>query len=163
MELPNKYFEDFPIEFKKVSKKNVNFKHEFEYNGKTVSYTHLDLYKRQKLDKERTVLEMFDLHIARQTKLIGVSTTAVSIAKFTQTRKHTETFIWSQFRKKDYPLKNLKMSFINELEYYLKAEKKFKPHTVYKTIQRFRQMIKLAVGLDYLVKDPFLLLSLIHI
>ena len=100
---------------------------------------------------------MFDLHIARQTKLIGVSTTAVSIAKFTQTRKHTETFNWSQFRKKDYPLKNLKMSFISEFEYYLKAEKKFKPHTVYKTIQRFRQMIKLAVGLDYLVKDPFLL------
>lgn len=124
------------------------------------SFTAEDIYKKskgEKLDKERTVLEMFDLHIARQTKLIGVSTTAVSIAKFTQTRKHTETFIWSQFRKKDYPLKNLKMSFINEFEYYLKAEKKFKPHTVYKTIQRFRQMVKLAVGLDYLVKDPFLL------
>ena len=114
-------------------------------------------YKGEKLDKERTVLEMFDLHIARQTKLVGVSTTVVSIAKFTQTRKHTETFIWNEFRKKDYPLKSLKMSFINEFEYYLKAEKKFKPHTVYKTIQRFRQMIKLAVGLDYLVKDPFLL------
>ncbi|MBP7172539.1 MAG: site-specific integrase [Cloacibacterium sp.] len=124
------------------------------------SFTAEDIYKKskgEKLDKERTVLEMFDLHIARQTKLIGISTTVVSIAKFTQTRKHTETFIWSQFRKKDYPLKNLKMSFINEFEYYLKAEKKFKPHTVYKTIQRFRQMIKLAVGLDYLVKDPFLL------
>lgn len=100
---------------------------------------------------------IFNLHIARQEKLIGVSTTQVSVAKFHQTKQHLKTFIKWEFQKSDYLLKDLKMSFITEFEYYLKAEKKFEANTIHKTLQRFKQVIKLAVGMDYLAKDPFLL------
>jgi integrase/recombinase XerD len=51
----------------------------------------------------------------------------------------------------------MKMSFITEFEYYLKAEKKFEQNTIHKTLQRFKQVVKIAVGLDLLAKDPFLL------
>lgn len=44
----------------------------------------------------------------------------------------------------------MKMSFNTEFEYYLKAEKKFEQNTIHKTIQKLKQMLKVAVGLDFL-------------
>ncbi len=109
------------------------------------------------LNIDKSILDVFDLHIKKQENLIGIETTKVSVAKFYQTKKHITSFIWRQHKKKDYLLKDLKSSFITDFEYYLKAEKKFKPHTYYKTLQRFRQIIKIAVANDYIFKDPFLL------
>jgi integrase/recombinase XerD len=109
------------------------------------------------LNVDKSLMDIFDLHIKKQEKLIGIETTKVSVAKFYQTQKHLKAFIWDKFHKKDYLLKDLKPIFISDFEYYLKAEKQFKQHTIYKTIQRFRQMIKLAVANDYIFKDPFLL------
>jgi len=109
------------------------------------------------LNTDKSILDVFDLHIKKQEKLIGIETTKVSVAKFYQTKKHLTSFIWHQHKKKDYMLKDLKSSFITDFEYYLKAEKKFKPHTYYKTLQRFKQIIKIAVANDYIFKDPFLL------
>ncbi|RAR74229.1 site-specific recombinase XerD [Flavobacterium aciduliphilum] len=109
------------------------------------------------LNIDKSLMDIFDLHIKKQEKLIGIETTKVSVAKFYQTQKHLKIFIWDKFHKKDYLLKDLKPIFISDFEYYLKAEKQFKQHTIYKTIQRFRQMIKLAVANDYIFKDPFLL------
>ena len=102
-------------------------------------------YAGVKTNVERGIIEVFDLHISKQEKLIGISTTKVSVAKFYQTKKHLMSFIKFQFKRNDYLLKELKMNFILDFEYYLKVEKRFKQHTVYKTIQRFRQMVKLAV------------------
>ena len=49
------------------------------------------------------------------------------------------------------------MAFITEFEFYLKAEKLFMQNTIHKTIQRLKHIVRLAVGLDYLAKDPFML------
>lgn len=114
-------------------------------------------YKGETIKDDKSVMEIFNLHIAKQEKLIGISTTKVSVRKFYQTKTHVKNFIFWKFKKQDYLLKDLKMSFITEFEYYLKAEKKFEQNTIHKTLQRFRQMVKLAVGLDFLDKDPFLL------
>jgi len=54
-------------------------------------------------------------------------------------------------------LKDLKLNFLTDFEYYLKTEKSFKPNTVYKTAQRFRRVVRVAVAIDYIFKDPFLL------
>ncbi|MCQ4035753.1 site-specific integrase [Kaistella montana] len=114
-------------------------------------------YKGENIKDEKSILEIFNLHISKQERLIGISTTKVSVRKFYQTKAHVKNYIFWKFRKLDYLLKDMKMSFITEFEYYLKAEKKFEQNTIHKTLQRFRQMVKLAVGLDFLDKDPFLL------
>jgi site-specific recombinase XerD len=114
-------------------------------------------YKGENIKQDKSINEMFNLHISKQEKLIGISTTKVSIAKFYQTQTHVKSFIKHQYKKSDYLLKDMTMAFITEFEFYLKAEKQFKQNTVHKTIQRFKQIVKLAVGLDYLPKDPFLL------
>ena len=45
------------------------------------------------------------------------------------------------------PLKELKMSFINEYNYYLKTEKNFQMSTLNKAIQRLRKVVKFALGM----------------
>ena len=114
-------------------------------------------YKGENIKEDKSIMEIFNLHIAKQEKLIGISTTRVSVRKFYQTKTHVKNFIKWKFNKPDYLLNDMKMSFITELEYYLKAEKKFEQNTIHKTLQRFRQMVKIAVGLDFIAKDPFLL------
>ncbi|WP_317124607.1 site-specific integrase [Amniculibacterium aquaticum] len=114
-------------------------------------------YKGENIKEDKSIMEIFNLHIAKQEKLIGISTTRVSVRKFYQTKTHVKNFIKWKFNKSDYLLNDMKMSFITEFEYYLKAEKKFEQNTIHKTLQRFKQMVKLAVGLDFIAKDPFLL------
>ncbi len=114
-------------------------------------------YKGETIKDDKSIMEIFNLHISKQEKLIGISTTKVSVRKFYQTKAHVKNYIFWKFKKHDYLLKDMKMSFITEFEYYLKAEKQFEQNTIHKTLQRFRQMVKLAVGLDFLDKDPFLL------
>ncbi|WP_312750860.1 site-specific integrase [Epilithonimonas hominis] len=114
-------------------------------------------YKGENLKQDKTIMEMFSLHIAKQEKLIGISITAASVAKFYQTRNHVKSFVKHQFNRSDFLLREMTMAFITEFEYYLKAEKQFQQNTIHKTLQRFKQMVKIAVGLDFLDKDPFLL------
>lgn len=114
-------------------------------------------FKGENVKLDKSIKEMFHLHIAKQEKLIGISTTKVSVAKFYQTQAHVLSFIKKKYNRSDYLLKDMTMAFITEFEFYLKTEKKFMQNTIYKTLQRFRQIVKLSVALDYLPKDPFLL------
>lgn len=114
-------------------------------------------FKGENVKLDKSIKEMFHLHIAKQEKLIGISTTKVSVAKFYQTQAHVLSFIKKKYNKSDYLLKDMSMAFITEFEFYLKTEKRFMQNTIYKTLQRFRQIVKLSVALDYLPKDPFLL------
>ncbi len=114
-------------------------------------------FKGENVKLDKSIKEMFHLHITKQEKLIGISTTKVSVAKFYQTQAHVLSFIKKKYNRSDYLLKDMSMAFITEFEFYLKTEKRFMQNTIYKTLQRFRQIVKLSVALDFLPKDPFLL------
>lgn len=114
-------------------------------------------FKGENVKLDKSIKEMFHLHITKQEKLIGISTTKVSVAKFYQTQAHVLSFIKNKYNRSDYLLKDMTMAFITEFEFYLKTEKNFMQNTIYKPLQRFRQIVKLSVALDYLAKDPFLL------
>jgi len=114
-------------------------------------------YVGKPLLEEKTLLEALNYHNNRMKKLIGVETVLTSWKKYDQTQKHVLAYVWHKFKKRDILLKDLNLNFLNEFEYFLKTEKKFKQTTVNKTIQRFRKIIKMAIGMDYLQKDPFML------
>src|SRR5690606_2904828 len=71
--------------------------------------------------------------------------------------KHLKSFIKWKYKASDIKLSNLKGSFLDHYEYYLKTEKNFAQITLNKVIQRFRRSIKYAIAEDYLDKDPFML------
>jgi hypothetical protein len=106
---------------------------------------------------ERTLLDAFDYHINRMQQLVGIEVKQVSVEKYNQSLVHVKSFLKFKFNKRDYLLKDLKLNFVTEFEYYLKTEKKFLPNTVYKTLQRLRRVVRVSIGGEYLVKDPFIL------
>jgi site-specific recombinase XerD len=117
-----------------------------------------DIYNRflgKKSTSEKTIKDAFEYHTNRMQKLVGIDVKQVSVDKFSQTLEHVKTFLVFKFKKKDYLLKELNLNFINEFEYYLKTEKGFMPNTVYKTIQRVRRVVRVAIAADYIQKDPF--------
>ena len=119
-----------------------------------------DIYNQfvgKRTASERTLLDAFDYHINRMQKLVGIEVKQVSVQKYNQSLKHVKTFLKFKFNKRDYLLKDLKLNFLTEFDYYLRTEKKFMSNSVYKTVQRLRRVVRVAVGADYLVKDPFVL------
>jgi len=106
---------------------------------------------------EKTLLEAFDYHINRMQKLVGIDVKQVSVQKYFQSLAHVKSFLRFKYNKKDYLLKDLKLQFLHDFEYYLKTEKKFLPNSVYKTIQRLRRVVRVSIGAEYLIKDPFVL------
>lgn len=114
-------------------------------------------YRGVKPGERKTVLEIIQYHNARMKKLIGIETTFTSWEKYSQTQKHISDFLWFKYKKKDFLTKELNEKFLYDFEYYLQTEKEFKASTIYKSIQRFRKMIRLGISMNYLEKDPFTL------
>jgi len=123
-------------------------------------FTVEDIYKQYKGEtpkKEFGVIEVYNLHSDRISKLIGIEIKQVTYSKYLESGKHLKGFIRHKFKQKDIQLKALKSSFIANYEYYLKTEKKMQQSTLNKAIQRFRRVVKYAISEDYLDKDPFML------
>lgn len=114
-------------------------------------------YKGETQKEDKTLMDAFNYHNNRMRKLVGIEVSINSWERYHNTYNHINDFIWHKFRKKDFKLKDMTSNFITDFEYYLKTEKKFMPTTIYKSIQRFRRVIRVAVAMDYIIKDPFML------
>lgn len=116
-------------------------------------------YTGETQDEDKSLMDAFNYHNNRMKKLVGIETSINSWERYDNTHNHIKDFLWFKFRKKDFLLKEMTYNFITDFEYYLKTEKKFMPTTIFKSIQRFRRVIRVAVAQDYLAKDPFMLYS----
>ncbi|WP_335965756.1 site-specific integrase [Galbibacter sp. PAP.153] len=117
----------------------------------------LQKYLNKKIKKEDGVVSYFKKYLDKQEKLIGKDIQKATWNKFNYVCNHVVSFIYSKYRKKDYPLEKLNQQFLNDFEYYLKTAKSQKQVTINKSIQRFRKPIKIALSEGYLDKDPFML------
>ncbi|TJY34682.1 site-specific integrase [Pontimicrobium aquaticum] len=114
-------------------------------------------YKGEKIAKDHNTIEYFERYLKRLKTLVGIDIVESTWNKFYYVKNHVQSFIKWQYKTSDYPLKDLKLQFLNDFEYYLKTEKKQAQITINKSIQRFRKPIKVAVAEGYLDKDPFIL------
>ena len=114
-------------------------------------------FKGEDIKPSKTLIEVFNLHNARMEKLVGIEYTKSTFSKFTEAKQHIENFLFHKYKKRNIALEDISLKFLNDFDYYLKTEKKFKQITINKSIQRVRKIIKLAIAEGYLVTDPFLL------
>lgn len=114
-------------------------------------------YKGETQNEDKTLMDVFNYHNNKMKSLVGIECSINSWERYHNTHNHIKDFLWSKFKRKDMKLKDMQFSFITDFEYFLKVEKKFKPTTTYRSVGRFRKVIRVAVAMDYLVKDPFLL------
>lgn len=114
-------------------------------------------YKGEDIKPSKTLIETFDLHNSRMEKLIGIEYTKSTFSKFVEAKQHIIDFLFFKSKKKNILLEDITLKFLNDFDYYLKTEKKFKQITINKSIQRVRKIIKLAISEGFIVTDPFLL------
>ncbi|SMC81285.1 site-specific integrase [Moheibacter sediminis] len=114
-------------------------------------------YKGENIKAEKTLLEAFEIHNNKMEKLIGIEYAQLSWSRYNLTKNHIAEFLKLQLKKNDYLLKDLNENFLQEFEYFLKTEKKFQASTTFKSLQRTKKVVKMAVSMGFLDKDPFLL------
>jgi len=125
-----------------------------------IEFTVEDIFKHYlgKPSRQETYLiTYFNEFLQKKKKLIGIDIEHATWKKYYYACLQAQSFIKWKFKKKDIPLFNLKLNFLDDFEFYLKTEKNQRQVTVNKTIQRFRKPVKTAVGEGYLDKDPFVL------
>ncbi|MEZ7494434.1 site-specific integrase [Leeuwenhoekiella aequorea] len=117
----------------------------------------MDLYLGKNPKKQENVVSYFKAHLELQKHLIDKDIKQVTWNKFNYVCSDVEAFIKKNYNKRDVPLEQLDLQFLNDFDYFLKTQKNQKQVTINKAIQRFRKPIKEAVSKGYLDRDPFLL------
>ena len=117
----------------------------------------MDLYLGKNPKKQENVVSYFKGHLELQKHLIDKDIKQVTWNKFNYVCSDVEAFIKKNYNKRDIPLEQLDLQFLNDFDYFLKTQKNQKQVTINKAIQRFRKPIKEAVSKGYLDRDPFLL------
>lgn len=118
-----------------------------------------DIYSKFKGNtpkKELGVLEVYELFNSRIQKLIGRDLKKVTYMKYVESFVHLKSFIRAYFKANEIKLKDLKLNFLNEYEYFLKTQKRLEQSTINKAIQRFRKVIQFALEQEYIEKNPFI-------
>lgn len=121
-------------------------------------FTAEDVYKEFKGETVQAnlgVVEFYDQILLKKQKLIGKELKQPTWNKFFYISSHLKEFVKWKYNKKDFLLKNLTMNFIEEFEYFLKTEKDHKQITANKALQRFKSVIRTAVGEQLIDKNPF--------
>ena len=114
-------------------------------------------YLGESSKKDKSVLQLFQEHNDKVEKLVGKEYVLPTLWKFKQAKVLLKEFIKSHFNKSDYLFNDLDLKFIQDYEFYLKADKKLALATVNKTIQRFRKVVKIAISQNIINTDPFIL------
>lgn len=117
----------------------------------------INSYFQKDSKKEDSVISYLTRDLDKLKKLIGRDLKQSTWNKFSYAYDDVASFIRLHFCKKDIPLRELSLNFLEEFEYYLKTEKNNKQVTLNKTIQRFRKAIKKAISEGYIEKDPFMM------
>ena len=105
--------------------------------------------------KSRTIIEVWDEHIAKLKSLIGKETTYATYQKNNTARNHLRHFLVKFYKSHDVSLKALDHYMISEFGHYLKTHAGCNHNTANKFLQNLKQITTLAIRHGWLLKDPF--------
>lgn len=105
--------------------------------------------------KQRTLLELFKRHNDDAKKLLGISKTEATLAKYDRGYRRLEEFMKAQYNITDIALKEINHMFITDFENYLRSVCKCNENTTAKFIQTFRMIVIIAKNNGWIYSDPF--------
>jgi hypothetical protein len=109
-------------------------------------------------ESRKTLLEAFTDHNQMMASRVGVDFSKSTYTRYSTTKDHVEAFLRHQYNLPDIQLRQLRQlrySFITDLEHFLKVIRKCNHNSTLKYIRNFRKIINLSVKNDWLDKDPF--------
>lgn len=106
-------------------------------------------------DDKKSILQMFEDHNSRMKKLVGKDYSFRTLQRYETTKKHLNSFISSNFKIEDYPVKDIDTKFVNSFIYYLKTKLDLSHNSALKYISYFKKILRVAYANGWLEKDPF--------
>lgn len=106
--------------------------------------------------RQQTLLGTFRKHNEDVQKLVGISKSAATYAKYDRCMRRLEEFMQAKYRIKDIALKEISHVFITDFETYLRTESGCNENTTAKFMQTFRMIIIMAKNNGWIFADPFI-------
>lgn len=103
----------------------------------------------------RTLITLYKSFVEDTKKLVGISKSAETYAKYERSLRRMEAFMMYKYKITDIALKEISHMFIADYEMYLRTECKCNENTTAKFIQTFRQIIVKAKNNGWIFVDPF--------
>ncbi|GAA4795562.1 site-specific integrase [Olivibacter ginsenosidimutans] len=116
----------------------------------------MNAYVGKKLEKQRTLIPIFQDHNKRLKSLIGVEYSAGTHERYEVSLKHTQDFIQHQYGVRDIPLHKINHTFIADYDFYLRTERNCSNNTTVKYIKNFKKIIRICIANGWISQDPFL-------
>ena len=106
--------------------------------------------------KQRTLLELFKSHNEDAKKLVGISKTKATLAKYDRAYRRLGEFMQAKYKITDIALKEINHKFVTDFETYLRTVSKCNENTTAKFMQTFRMIIIIAKNNGWIYADPFI-------
>jgi site-specific recombinase XerD len=107
-------------------------------------------------EEEYTLNTLIQYHNVQMKDVLAAGT----LKNYFTTARYLQTFVRARYKRKDIYLSELNYRFITEFEMFLRQhvpedhQKKLENNGVMKHLERMRKMVKLAVRLEWLQRDP---------
>jgi len=105
--------------------------------------------------KQRTLLELFKSHNEDAKKLVGISKTEATLAKYDRAYRRMGEFMKAKYKITDIALKEINHKFITDFETYLRTVSECNENTTAKFMQTFRMIVIVAKNNGWIYADPF--------
>lgn len=105
--------------------------------------------------KQETLLKLFEQHNDEFLKKVGHSRSKGTYTRYRTVCKHIQEFLPHTYNRKDIPLKELNLTFINDFEYYLRTERKCRTNTIWGYMIVLKHIISIARNSGVLPFNPF--------
>ena len=111
----------------------------------------------QGLDKAscRTLMQVYQYRFKTMKKLENIDYQPSTLRKFVQMADAVKHFLKYQYNTEDIPLSKVNLIFLQQLETYLKSEKKMKLVTVNKVVQKLKGITTIAIDNRWMAPNPF--------
>ncbi len=105
--------------------------------------------------KLKMLVQLFDEHNLQMEKLVDIEFALGTYKRYHTTRNHVAEYIREAYDKHDIPVRDVDLKFIKGFEYFLKVTKACNHNSSLKYVNNFKKIIRIAVGNDWISKDPF--------
>lgn len=106
-------------------------------------------------EKIKMLVQLFEDHNLQMEKLIGVEFALGTWKRYHTTKKHLKEFLRTEYHRDDIPVRDVDLKFIKGFEYFLKVSKDCNHNSALKYVNNFKKIIRIAVGNEWISKDPF--------
>ena len=101
------------------------------------------------------VLEVFDYYLESMLAKLNKGYSMETYKHYKSSRKRLASFLYSQYKRSDFPLDSINFNFLDSFDIYLKQVFKVHQNTAWNYHKHLRRILNLAVSMEHIQKNPY--------